>query len=111
MQVVDPSWAAIILLVVLVYTIIVLFSVCGLMCFHLRLIALNQTTNENIRGTYFSQKNPHDQGAWRNCLRFATRPIPRSRVVSIIGGGGDAVRVPTDEELADDTNQVALELI
>ncbi|KAJ8604225.1 hypothetical protein CTAYLR_009784 [Chrysophaeum taylorii] len=97
--VLGSSWGEVILMVLVAYTIIVLCSVCGLVCFHLRLIAINQTTNENIRGIYFSHKNPHDLGACRNCINFALRPVPRSRVISFIGGSGDAVtRVPTTDE-------------
>mmetsp|Transcript_1258 Transcript_1258/g.3801 ORF Transcript_1258/g.3801 Transcript_1258/m.3801 type:complete len:302 (+) Transcript_1258:46-951(+) len=109
----DVSWADVALMVLVAYTIIVLCSVCGLMCFHMRLIAINQTTNENIRGTYFNEKNPHDHGVWRNCLNFATRPIPQSRVVSFIGTAIDAVRVPTEEEQADDDDdhQPSIEMI
>ena len=80
------TWGEVLLMVLIAYTIIVLCSVCGLLCFHGRLIAINQTTNENIRGTYFSLKNPHDKGTCQNYKNFAFRPVPRSRVVSYVGG-------------------------
>mmetsp|Transcript_5996 Transcript_5996/g.25094 ORF Transcript_5996/g.25094 Transcript_5996/m.25094 type:complete len:326 (-) Transcript_5996:224-1201(-) len=98
------SWTEVVLMVLFAYTLIALCSVCGLVCFHARLIAINQTTNENIRGTYFSTKNPHDAGAWANVATFFTRPIPHSKVVSFVGGTHAPVRqaVPDDDEGDDD---------
>jgi len=98
---ISASWGEVLLMVLVAYTVIVLCSVCGLLCFHTRLIALNQTTNENIRGTYFTDKNPHDHGAWTNYRNFLFRPVPRSRVVSYVGGRDgldEAVRRVSDDE-------------
>jgi len=79
------KWSSIMLMVLVGYTLVVLCSVSSLLCYHARLISINQTTNENIRGTYYSARNPHDRGAARNCANFFCRPVPPSRVNSFIG--------------------------
>lgn len=119
------EWVTLVLMILVAYTLIVLCSVCGLMSYHFRLIAINQTTNENIRGTYFNQKNPYDRGVCRNCLQFATRPVPRSRVVTYVNASrsprdGHSLRLPTeeihcgedeDEEVASSPSSSGIEMI
>ena len=53
----------------------------SLLCFHLRLAAISQTTNESVRGVYRHAINSNDKGCRRNCynsiyatLREATPP-------------------------------------
>ena len=70
------------LLLIVAFTAVVLCSVSSLVCFHARLIATNQTTNENIRGAYLDRRNPHDLGCVRNCLVFSRRELPRSRIAN-----------------------------
>lgn len=96
----DFPWSDVFLICLVVYTAVVLISVCGLVCFHLRLIAVNQTTNENIRGAYYSTPNPHDRGAFRNFAAFFLRPVPQSRVASYVHRGRtlDATRIPTTDD-------------
>ena len=57
------------------------FPVVSLLCFHLRLAAISQTTNESVRGVYRHAINSNDKGCRRNCynsiyatLREATPP-------------------------------------
>lgn len=95
-------WSDVFLICLVVYTAVVLVSVCSLVCYHLRLIAVNQTTNENIRGAYYSTPNPHDRGAFRNFTTFFLRPVPKSRVASFIHRSQDATRIPTTDDDEDD---------
>ena len=60
--------------------LIVFFSVCGLWLFHFWLISRGRTTNENIKGTWWRERNPHDRGCLRNWMTFLTRPIPASQL-------------------------------
>ena len=49
-----------------------------------RLIAIAQTTNEDLRCVYASRAdNPHDLGARRNCWRFWTDRVPPSFVLAL----------------------------
>mmetsp|Transcript_22090 Transcript_22090/g.27452 ORF Transcript_22090/g.27452 Transcript_22090/m.27452 type:complete len:212 (+) Transcript_22090:1-636(+) len=104
--IIPSDYAQIMLFVLFIYTLIVLCSVCGLTCFHFRLIAINQTTNENIRGTYFANKNPHDKGTCiANFISFASRPIPRSKVISNITGPAHHQALVPQDVLGLDTHR------
>ena len=60
------------------------FPVVSLLCFHLRLAAIAQTTNESVRGVYRHARNSNDKGCRRNCATSIAAtlrgPLPPSRL-------------------------------
>ncbi|XP_028415088.1 probable palmitoyltransferase ZDHHC14 [Dendronephthya gigantea] len=58
-----------------------IWSVLGLTGFHSYLVASNQTTNEDIKGTFSSRRgqnnyNPYSKGSvWANCLEVLCAPV------------------------------------
>lgn len=77
-----------------VYSVFIFCTVSNLWSYHAYLIAVNQTTNEMIKGTYDDVPNPHDKGTRQNVLNFLASPVPPSMLV---GGVYQAV-LPLDEE-------------
>lgn len=61
-----------------------LWSILGLAGFHTYLTTANQTTNEDIKGSFSSRRgqdmrNPYSQGScWSNCASVLCSPIPPS---------------------------------
>lgn len=53
----------------LIYTALITLCVGGLSCYHGKLAAGGQTTNEEMRGKY-SNGNPYDEGCRQNCRIF-----------------------------------------
>ena len=52
--------------------------------YHLGLVAVNQTTNEDVRGVYPTRAdNPHDRGCRRNWLAFLQSGSPPSIVLEL----------------------------
>lgn len=66
-----------------VFTLLILCSLCGLWVFHLWLISVAQTTYEKIQGRWKDRPNPHDNGCYKNFQRFFTEPVPPSRVAEL----------------------------
>ena len=69
----------------LIYTSIVLFLLTMLLTYHLYIIAINQTTYENVRGRWTSEEpNPFDRGLLANFGEFlcpsCVPPVPWSVV-------------------------------
>jgi len=62
------------------FLIIVFFSVAHLFCYHLYLICVGQTTNEQIRKVFKGHANPNNLGCLGNFARTFCHPIPRSRL-------------------------------
>jgi len=62
------------------YLLVVFVSVANLTCYHVRLIVIGQTTNEQIRGVFAERPNPNDKGCCANFSRTFFLPIPRSRL-------------------------------
>ena len=118
---VAPSWKAIALGLLVVYTVLVFFSVGSLVCYHARLVAINETTNENIRSVYLSMENPHDAGCCTNYYRFLRNPKPPSLVLQLDsqgglvpggdGGDGDDDANSDDRLVGDDDDGPAIELV
>ena len=98
-----PPWRAVALVCLVIYTAVVFASVCSLACYHARLVAVNETTNENVRATYSEAENPRDLGCARNCATFfATRPPPSlvlalDREGLLVAPGGDGGDDPDDD--------------
>ena len=66
-----------------VFTLLILCSLCGLWAFHLWLISVAQTTYEKIQGRWKDRPNPYDKGCLKNFQRFLTEPMPPSRVAEL----------------------------
>ena len=62
-------------LVLMIYTLMFSFNLCGLTIFHLVLLCQNQTTNEQMK-PYL--KNAYTDGCPTNTARFCCGPIPSS---------------------------------
>ena len=67
------------------YTAMITFLLLLLLGYHLRLISINQTTNENVRGLYDERGNPFDRGVGANvhealCGRWLTPTRPHARM-------------------------------
>jgi len=79
------SWSFILSLAIASYGAFMLISVVSLLLYHLNLIALNQTTNERIKGTYATEKNPYDNGCCRNYITLCClEPLPASRLPDMV---------------------------
>ena len=62
--------------VLLGYGAFMFASLVGLYGYHLNLIALNQTTNERVKGVYLGVENPHDQGCCANYYLLCCVEVP-----------------------------------
>lgn len=62
------------------YGLVMLVSLVSLYAYHLNLIAINQTTNENMKGIYGNGAiNPFNKGCWTNYLNLCcNQPLPPS---------------------------------
>lgn len=65
-----------------VYSVVITCCVGGLFCFHASLVSQAQTTNEQIKRTYRTVRNPNDKGCCGNWQRFWTQPSRPSYVHS-----------------------------
>lgn len=64
----------------LLLTSIVELSLIPLACFHLKLLAIGETTNENLRGVYESRENPANRGLSGNIHEACCIPIAKSQL-------------------------------
>ena len=58
------------------------WSLISLLCFHILIISLAQTTNERVRNVYQHGRNHNsqDQGCWKNWGRALCSPRPSSKL-------------------------------
>lgn len=61
-----------------------MFPVCyfttNLAKFHLNLLIVGETTNENIRDVYYNHENPYNKGFIGNCIRLCCQRPPKSKL-------------------------------
>eukprot|EP00466_Bigelowiella_natans_P016486 jgi/Bigna1/87334/estExt_fgenesh1_pg.C_190082 len=72
--------ARVVALVLATYTAIIMLAVGGLMCYHLDLVANNESTNERLKGVWVYRRNPYNKGVLSNCHEFWCKPTRRSYV-------------------------------
>jgi palmitoyltransferase ZDHHC9/14/18 len=64
--------------IIILYSGVMGLSLCGLSVYHCYLIAINQTTNEQINKRYKRRGNPYDHGKWANIHEILfSKPEPR----------------------------------
>lgn len=67
--------------VLAVYCTFLLASLLALLCYHLRLVAAGETTNERVKGVWDGKEKPHDRGCFYNYLQLCCfDQIPPSRL-------------------------------
>ena len=70
------------------YGCFMLMSLIGLYLYHLSLIAINQTTNEHVKGVYSETENPYDKGC---CINYYTLCCVEARPPSKLRDMGELV--------------------
>ena len=104
---------------VLAVAVMMLFPLASLTCFHVRLIAIAQTTNEAVRGIYRLRKNLADRGCLTNCftagVHSLTEPIAASRIDPLVRGAfvyqpttAAALRASGEEQRERERHETAL---
>ncbi|ETO04592.1 hypothetical protein RFI_32808 [Reticulomyxa filosa] len=63
-------------LAISIYAAVVFLCVSSLALYHIHLIIINQTTNENVKNTYTSTVNPYDHGCTNNFKQVFCYPTP-----------------------------------
>jgi len=64
------------------YTVLVFMAVANLAVYHCQLIINNQTTNEQMKETWASRRNPYDKGCFQNCCNILCSRVPESHLTS-----------------------------
>ena len=62
------------------YLTFLLLSLAALLSYHLRLVALAETTNERVKGYWDGKDKPHDRGCCRNYAALFCDPVPPSQL-------------------------------
>mmetsp|Transcript_24750 Transcript_24750/g.59552 ORF Transcript_24750/g.59552 Transcript_24750/m.59552 type:complete len:320 (-) Transcript_24750:422-1381(-) len=62
------------------YTFLVFLAVANLATYHLQLIFSNQTTNEQMKETWVSRRNPYDKGWQKNACAILCQETPESHL-------------------------------
>ena len=77
------------------YLSFLLVSLIALLGYHLRLVALGETTNERVKGVWKGKAKPHDRGCCGNYAlavegaRAAVAPAEHAAARAARGGGVD----------------------
>lgn len=58
------------------------WSLTSLTCYHMMIVALAQTTNEQVRGVFQFDRNENsaDEGCFKNCINSMCGPRPESMI-------------------------------
>jgi len=62
------------------YLSFLLVSLIALLGYHLRLVALGETTNERVKGVWKDKRKPHDRGCCGNYALLLREAVPPSRL-------------------------------
>mgnify|MGYP001229376738 CR=1 FL=1 len=62
------------------YLSFLLVSLIALLGYHLRLVALGETTNERVKGVWKGKAKPHDRGCCGNYALLLREAVPPSRL-------------------------------
>ena len=62
------------------YLSFLLVSLIALLGYHLRLVALGETTNERVKGVWKDKAKPHDRGCCGNYGLLLREAVPPSRL-------------------------------
>ena len=71
-------WIIFIIIIICIFTFI---SVASLMLYHLHLIFIGETTNENIRNVYKTKLNPFNKGCKNNCKNIFCKKVQKSYIL------------------------------
>ena len=74
--VVKPIWSDVPSLVVAIICFIVIFPILGLLGFHIALIKMGLTTNEQVTHKFPGSNNPYTRGCWMNFVYMFCKPKP-----------------------------------
>ena len=65
------------------YLTFLLLSLVALLAYHLRLVALGETTNERVKGVWDGKAKPHDRGCAGNYASLCCARTPRSHLPNL----------------------------
>jgi hypothetical protein len=63
-------------IIIILISGITLFPVVGLTIFHMGLVGMGRTTNEQVSGKFGGGHNPFNLGCYRNCCNVLFGPLP-----------------------------------
>ena len=78
------------------FSFLVCCSTTTLSVYHCHLVSIQETTNENVKGTFQSTANPNDRGCFANWSAVYCATTRRSQIVAtpITAMKGDRVKTP-----------------
>jgi len=84
------------------YLSFLLVSLIALLGYHLRLVALGETTNERVKGVWKGKAKPHDRGCCGNYALLLREAVPPSRLPNMRRRVRRAAASATPEDASDD---------